>query len=345
MSETMARIPSATIAWLPLFLLLLCNNNHIAQASQAAGTETLVGIVGKDFILLGADSSVSQSISLTASNIDKIAPLSEPILYDATTTNNNNSPCIVAAAAGDAAASDRLVTLLQAHATMEEYSAGLGCDVEYIHDDGTSLSTTTTPGLDVEAMANLARSQISSALRSQTPYRVCLLIAGMMHESTTTSTSTSTTSDNKSTFLAEKVQRQLQTAWDNDNESNNDTRSNREDTSSSTTTTTTSTAATTGGTTSGTTTSTQSQDTLQPRLYWLDEYGSSQLLQYGAHGHGANFCLSILDQGFAVDMNLDEALALMKSCFQQLRTRYVINSPQPPCIKCVDKNGIRLIRI
>jgi 20S proteasome alpha/beta subunit len=326
----MARIPSATIAWLPLLLLLLltCSNNHSAQASQAAGTETLVGIVGKDFILLGADSSVSQSISLTASNIDKIAPLSEPIMYDAT-NSNSNCPCIVAAAAGDAAASDRLITLLQAHATMEEYTAGLGCDVEYIHDDGTALSTITTPGLDVEAMANLARSQISSALRSKTPYRVCLLIAGMMHESTT--------SDNKSTFHAKKVQRQVQTAWDNDNESNNDTRSNREDTSSSTTTTsTTSTAATTG---------TQSQDTLQPRLYWLDEYGSSQLLQYGAHGHASNFCLSILDQGFAEDMTLDEALALMKSCFQQLRMRYVINSPQPPCIKCVDKNGIRLIRI
>jgi 20S proteasome subunit beta 4 len=79
-------------------------------------------------------------------------------------------------------------------------------------------------------------------------------------------------------------------------------------------------------------------------LYWLDEYGSLQNIQYGAHGHGSNFILSILDQGYRPNLTLEEATSLLRDCFQQLRTRYVINSPQPPCIKCVDARGSRLIR-
>ena len=72
----------------------------------------------------------------------------------------------------------------------------------------------------------------------------------------------------------------------------------------------------------------------------LDEYGSLQrLIQYGAHGYGSNFILSILDQGYKDGMTKVEALEVIKKCFQQLRTRYVINSPQPPCIKILDKDG------
>ena len=83
---------------------------------------------------------------------------------------------------------------------------------------------------------------------------------------------------------------------------------------------------------------------LQPRLYWLDEYGSLQKIQYSAHGFGSNFILSILDQGYRHDLTCQKAVALIRDCFAQLRTRYVINSPQPPCIKCVDAQGCRIIR-
>jgi 20S proteasome subunit beta 4 len=79
-------------------------------------------------------------------------------------------------------------------------------------------------------------------------------------------------------------------------------------------------------------------------LYWLDEYGSLQNIQYGAHGHGSNFILSVLDQGYRPNLTLEEATKPFRDCFQQLRTRYVINSPQPSCIKCVDARGCRLIR-
>lgn len=251
---------------------------------------------------------------MTASNLDKIAPLSEPFYFAAAQEKREQQKqqrqsCIVAAAAGDAAASDRLLGQLKAQATLEEYENGLGCDVDYINADATSLSS---PGLDVDAMANFARIVIAQSLRSRTPYPVCLLIAGM----------SKTKSPNF--VMAEKVQHQVRNAW-------NAKEAVEEETVEK-------------GDVSAEPPADSFEGSLVPKLYWLDEYGSSQCIQYGAHGYGSNFLLSILDQGFAKDMNLDQAMELMKSCFQQLRTRYVINSPQPPCIKCVDIHGIRLIR-
>ena len=47
--------------------------------SSAAQTETLIGIVGRDFVLLGADSALaSGSIAWTATHVDKIAVLTNP---------------------------------------------------------------------------------------------------------------------------------------------------------------------------------------------------------------------------------------------------------------------------
>lgn len=291
-----------------LDILLVAIFLRVTLASQAAGTETLVGIVGKDFVLLGADSSVSQSISLTASNLDKIAALSEPFFYDdERSASKAEQQTIVAAAAGDAADSDRLVGMLQAHATIQEYQSGPGCDVDY-YPGGVC----TEMGLDVEAMASLARGQIASSLRSRTPLKVCLLIAGMMLVSEEKS--------DTSSFVSERVQQQVHQAWARNLANQNPPTSETNDSSSS------------------------SSISLQPRLYWLDELGSMQKVQYGAHGYGSNFCLSILDQGYHPNMTRDEATKLLRDCFQQLRTRYVINSPQPPCIKCVDANGVRLIR-
>jgi 20S proteasome alpha/beta subunit len=303
---------------LPLQFLLLSIFFRVTlvTGSSAAGTETLVGIVGKDFVLLGADSSVSQSISLTASNLDKIAALSEPFFYDdARSASKTEQQTIVAAAAGDAADSDRLVGMLQAHATLQEYQSGLGCDVDSYPGD-----VPTEAGLDVEAMAYLARGQIASALRSKAPLKVCLLIAGMIatDNKNTIEEKTSTNS-----FHAERVQRQIQQS--------------RVSAATATTRKATTTVETTPDTDA-------SASALQPRLYWLDEYGSIQKIPYGAHGLGSNFCLSILDQGYHPQMSREEATKLLRDCFQQLRTRYVINSPQPPCIKCVDANGVRLIR-
>ena len=59
-----------------LILFIIVDNIRISCAQQfSAGQDTLLGIVGRDFVLIGADSSTSSGggISLTSLNIDKIA--------------------------------------------------------------------------------------------------------------------------------------------------------------------------------------------------------------------------------------------------------------------------------
>lgn len=294
--------------------ILLAIKLSTVISSQAAGQETLIGIVGRDFILLGADSSVSQGLALTASNLDKIASLVEPFKYD---DDRSASPTqqqtIVVAAAGDAALSDRLIRILQAEATMGEYEAGVGCDVRFVDFNGKGTTATTVePGRTVEAMAYSARSKISS-VRPQ--LNVCLLVAGMMLSPPDHNIGV------EPSFLSQQLQRQVKQAWNKKGYNNADEVREPCDSSQG-----------------------PVELQLRPHLYWLDEFGSLQKIQYGAHGFGSNFCLSVLDQGFSPDMNLEEATQLLRDCFQQLRTRYIINSPQPPCIKCVDAKGVRLIR-
>ena len=344
-----------------LFLIVWsCQQPHhyfLTSASQAAGTETLVAVVGNGFVLVGADSSVSQSISLTASNLDKIAVVSEPFLYGDTRRQqqqqqqhhgSSSSGTIVAAAAGDAADADRLIGMLQAQAVIQEYQASVGVDVDYYDSppleqsdkDGTAApvilaesSSSSFEGLTVENVAHFCRGQISRSLRSKAPMKVCLLIAGLQP-------CLDVGQDDSSGFLpAEQVQRQVQQA-----QANHRNRGGESSTSlSSSSVQEAAAAAQASMATSSSTTSTST--TLIPRLYWLDEYGSLQQIQYGAHGHASNFILSILDQGYRPNMTLEEATKLLRDCFQQLRTRYLINSPQPPCIKCVDARGCRLIRL
>lgn len=307
-----------------LATIFVCCSLEIVHASSAAGTETLVGIVGKDFVLLGADSSVSQSIALTASNLDKIASLVDPFPNSGSDENDNDSQqtdtnlqrrrrrrrqqTILAAAAGDAADSDRLLGYLKAIGSLEEYkNGGLGCDVRQI-SLGTSGASARieSAGLDARSMAHLARRCIWERLRSRTPYRICLLVAGMVgkeHDS------------NKTAFLSKKVQTQVLLA-SKQNEAQVEGNYAKDS---------------------------NDHQNYKPSLFWLDEYGSLQEIEYGAHGHGSNFLLSILDQRYRPDLTQSQALELMKECFQELRGRYVINSPEDPCIKCVDANGVRIL--
>ena len=264
------------------------------STSSAAGTETLIGVVGKDFVLLGADSSSSQSISLTASNLDKIAVLFDP--------KTNKDGAIAVAAAGDAADADRLIGELTAVAAIHEYQAGVGRDCELVRLDDGPPSPPPPMGLSIDACAQLARHQIATRLRSRTPLKVCLLMAGL-----------SDVDVPDDSYTSQLVQRQVVSSVASP-----------------------SATARTAGLDSA-------QATYRPRLYWVDEYGSLQSVPYATHGFASNFINSILDHGFRPDMTREEALDLIKDCFAQLRVRYVINSPQPPCIKCIDATGCRLL--
>lgn len=226
---------------------------------------------------------------------------------------------------------------LKAIGAIEEYeNGGLGCDVVCLSLDEIANeapgrvpvngNSNTGSGLDVRAMAHMARRCIWERLRSRTPYRICLLIAGMMPVGNAASPfdetdSHTTDAEEKTAFLSQRVQNQVREARRNGDDNIDEVAG---DPPSETTKTATS--------------------CYQPRLYWLDEYGSLQKLRYGAHGHGSNFILSILDQNYKRDLSRAEAIELMNECFRELRSRYVINSPEAPCIKCVDTRGVRWVR-
>jgi 20S proteasome subunit beta 4 len=305
-----------------LVLLLFALFLSSTLASSAAGHETLIGIVGRDFVMLGADSSVSQSIVLQSSTIDKINVVVDP--FPSSQQKRHEQQTILAAAAGNAADSDRLVGKLAMHAAVREYEASVGSDVEYIGlEDEHSVSQSTASSssssqdcLTVEAVASLARGEIASSLRSRNPLHVCLLIAGMQL--------LAKNEEEDLPSFSRHLQHQVQHASRNFQE---------------TSPTTTITSTTTYTTTTTTTSTTTPDDLWKPRLYWLDSHGALQRLHYGAHGLGANFLLSVLDQNYRDNLDREQAAQLIRDCFHQLRQRFVVNSPQPPCIKCVDMNG------
>merc|ERR1719183_1501801 len=56
------------------------------------------------------------------------------------------------------------------------------------------------------------------------------------------------------------------------------------------------------------------------RLYWCDYMGCMHKVNFGSHGHGSNFILSVLDRQWKPDMTLDDAIACAKACIAELQT-------------------------
>ena len=337
-----------------LQLILLLNLKQTAVSASAAGQETLIGIIGKDYILLGADSSLASSISITSSKVDKITLISDPFPNDYDNDNDNDDDddddddddnddaggkisrrreerqqIIAVASAGESADCERLIGQLTNHASQIEFESGLGCDIKCLfHGEDTCTTATAVvrvndnrfmaEGLDAESVAYLARGRIAKSLRSRDRMSACLLIGGMVPARRSYGTEIDAS-------FTDRIQAQVKTA------------------------TTAFVPKSTGTRTSSTAEpplKNRENDKVreimyEPRLFWLDEYGSLQSLEYGAHGLGANFVLSILDRSYQKDLSREDAVKLMQDCFEQLRMRFVINSPEPPCIKCIDCHGCK----
>ena len=319
-----------------LILLIFSNIICISYAQQsAAGQDTLIGIVGRDFIMMGADSSSSGGggIALTSCSADKIAVIHDGIGLsggdDTSTINRRESmkqQAVAIGFAGDVADADRLLGTLRTHAQVKEYEAGIGNDVKCVFDGQAAIESTTTlgsvspSGLYAEAIANLSRNQIASRMRSRAPLQLCLLVGGMVGGSS---------NKPQVQIVDNRVQKQISAATASYSESKNSMID----------------------TTSSTVEKEQIQEKsgdehettnpyLAPKLFWLDQYGSIQNMKYAAHGHASNFAYSILDQRYHTGMTREESIELIRECFEQLRQRYVINSPQPPRIKCIDQYGV-----
>jgi len=327
-----------------LLLLLLCSLFCQLQVglvcASSAGMETLVAVVGQDFVMIGADTTSVQSIVLTSSDMDKIRVVSDPFpcaensIGKKDTTKERGatkSPIVALAAAGDLADVNRLYETLHSHATIREYETSVGADVEVVdlYSSGRqggiplqSHSFNAPIGLSVSQVANLARNEISQKLRSNAPYRVGVLVAGMQRESILPR------GTRRGAFgasvplsaISRDVQEQLQRAIPSGE------RNTAVDLSKS---------------------SVGPQDEvslrLVPCLFWLDEYGALQKIRYASHGMASSFLNAILDRNYHKNLTREEAAQLIQSCFKQLQTRYVVNSPKPPLIKCIDEYGCHVV--
>lgn len=348
-----------------LLTILLCYIQLVN--SSAAGQETLIGVVGRDFIMLGADSSLSSSITVTTSNVDKLNVLVDPFPNQSRCgmghSNEYEQQAVIVASAGDAADGDRLFSLLKFHTSVMEFEASVGCDVKCLyHGDGDCQqrrkrgeqrvrsfspdASSSSSGIEVDDVARLARGEIASSLRSTGRFNTCLLVAGMARcpEFPAVDTGSSvfdkrTESDTLS--FSHRIKKQVEAAEKVYGGSDKNNKGKGLGTSSK--------YLHQKCNNKSYMQNPMLQDCIndsiafQPRLYWIDEYGSIQLLEYGAHGLGANFALSILDRGYNPDLSKKEAADLIKDCFQQLKTRFVINCPTQPCVKCIDKDGCHLV--
>ncbi|KAK2460732.1 hypothetical protein APHAL10511_007202 [Amanita phalloides] len=84
--------------------------------------------------------------------------------------------------------------------------------------------------------------------------------------------------------------------------------------------------------------------THMPHLYWVDYLGTLTEVPFGAHGYGSYFALSLLDRYHDPEASLEEGLATLKRCIDQVAKRLVV-SPERYKVKVVDKDGVRDVEL
>ncbi|CAA90462.1 putative proteasome subunit beta type-4 [Schizosaccharomyces pombe] len=82
----------------------------------------------------------------------------------------------------------------------------------------------------------------------------------------------------------------------------------------------------------------------KPELFWLDYLATCVRVPYACQGYSSFYCLSIFDRYYKPDLTIDEAVRIMKLCFDELKKRMPIDFKGFIC-KVVDKDGIREINI
>eukprot|EP00850_Spirogloea_muscicola_P006059 SM000028S10153 [mRNA] locus=s28:589066:593681:- [translate_table: standard] len=79
-----------------------------------------------------------------------------------------------------------------------------------------------------------------------------------------------------------------------------------------------------------------------PSLYFLDYISTLHKIEKGAMGYGGFFVLSMMDKYYKKGMSLEDALALVDKCIEEIRSRLVV-APPNFIIKVVDKDGARFL--
>ncbi|KAI0340303.1 N-terminal nucleophile aminohydrolase [Trametopsis cervina] len=81
-----------------------------------------------------------------------------------------------------------------------------------------------------------------------------------------------------------------------------------------------------------------------PHLYWADYFGTLAEVPFAAHGYGSYVALSLLDRYHDPEATLEEGLATLRRCIDEVSKRLVI-SPGKYVVKVVDKDGTRQIEL
>ncbi|KAI0768308.1 N-terminal nucleophile aminohydrolase [Trametes elegans] len=84
--------------------------------------------------------------------------------------------------------------------------------------------------------------------------------------------------------------------------------------------------------------------TSTPHLYWVDYLGTLSEVPFAAHGYGAYFALSLLDRYHDPEAPLEEGLATLRRCLDEVAKRLVV-TPEKYKVKVVDKDGVREVEI
>lgn len=82
----------------------------------------------------------------------------------------------------------------------------------------------------------------------------------------------------------------------------------------------------------------------RPQLHWIDRAGSWCELDYAAQGPSAAMAIATLDSRWRKDMDVGEALELVRICLRQLQGRYAL-TPQGWRVNIVDAAGSRVALI
>ncbi|KAL5508625.1 PRE1 [Sanghuangporus vaninii] len=81
-----------------------------------------------------------------------------------------------------------------------------------------------------------------------------------------------------------------------------------------------------------------------PKLYWIDYLGTLAEVPFAAHGYGSYFALSLLDRYHDPNATLEEGLATLKRCIDEVAKRLIVGNYKYK-VKIVDKDGVREVSL
>ena len=76
----------------------------------------------------------------------------------------------------------------------------------------------------------------------------------------------------------------------------------------------------------------------------MDYLAALAKVNFGAHGYASNFVLSIFDRDWKPNLSLEEGIAIIRKCINELHSRFLISQPNF-ILKIVNKDGTSKIKL